>query len=340
MAKLKSGTRIYGTATVDSGLTVSAGGINATGIVTATSFSGSGTNLTGIVTSITAGTNITISGSTGNVTIDAAGGGGGGSGTFDTGITTSVYISAISGLGTNVTQNNDVFVGPGVAGTAFGIGLSFPSTAGSKYVIESIHVTNTYSNELYLTSRQDFYVSGTTWTAVPMTQRLVVPYQGSVEIINQPMIANPQDHLRFQAMSGVGATATGIDGGLDVFAVYSTKTDTNFVGVGSTVASISGAEVYRSTTYPSVVQSIRLCNYNLNIDVDASVSIYRGGTAGNVVNTGVRLGYLIYNMTIPKNSVIEILEKPKYLAINDTIVAVGSTINSISACVSAKKITS
>jgi hypothetical protein len=45
-------------------------------------------------------------------------------------------------------------------------------------------------------------------------------------------------------------------------------------------------------------------------------------------------------MTIPKNSVIEILEKPKYLAINDTIVAVGSTINSISACVSAKKITS
>ena len=38
MAKLKSGTRIYGTATVDSGLTISAGGINVTGIVTATDF--------------------------------------------------------------------------------------------------------------------------------------------------------------------------------------------------------------------------------------------------------------------------------------------------------------
>jgi len=76
MAKLKSGTRIYGTATVDSGLTVSAGGINATGIITATSFSGSGTNLTGIVTSIVAGTNITVSGSTGQVTINSSGGGG------------------------------------------------------------------------------------------------------------------------------------------------------------------------------------------------------------------------------------------------------------------------
>ncbi len=266
--------------------------------------------------------------------------GGGGSGTFDTGITTSVYISAISGVGINTAQNNDIFVGPGIGGSSFGIGLSFPSTASREYVIESIHVTNTYSNELYLNIRHDFNTGSNTWRAVPIAQRLVIPYQGSVEIINQPMIANPQDHLRFQAMSGVGATATGIDGGLDVFTVYSTKTDTNFVGVGSTVASTSGAEVYRSTTYPSVVQSIRLCNYNLNIDVDASVSIYRGGTAGGIVTTGVRLGYLVYNMTIPKNSVIEILEKPKYLAVNDTIVAVGSTINSISACVSAKLITS
>ena len=53
--------------------------INTSGIITATSFSGSGTNLTGIVTSIVAGTNITVSGSTGRVTINSTGGGGGGS---------------------------------------------------------------------------------------------------------------------------------------------------------------------------------------------------------------------------------------------------------------------
>ena len=45
------------------------------GTVNANSFSGSGTNLTGIVTSIVAGTNVTISGSTGQVTINASGGG-------------------------------------------------------------------------------------------------------------------------------------------------------------------------------------------------------------------------------------------------------------------------
>ena len=41
------------------------------GVVTATSYSGSGTNLTGIVTSIVAGTGVTISNSTGQVTVNA-----------------------------------------------------------------------------------------------------------------------------------------------------------------------------------------------------------------------------------------------------------------------------
>ena len=47
------------------------------GVITATSYSGSGTNLTGIVTSIVAGTNISISGSTGQVTINSTATGGG-----------------------------------------------------------------------------------------------------------------------------------------------------------------------------------------------------------------------------------------------------------------------
>ena len=133
----------------------------------------------------------------------------------------------------------------------------------------------------------------------------------------------------------------GINNGLDSFIVYSEKTDTDYIGTGATIVTTAGTELFTSTTNPSVLQSIRLCNYDLAIDVDASVSIYRGGSVGGILTTGVRQGYLVYNLTIPKNSVIEILEKPKYLATNDTIVVgvAGTTLtNSLSATLSGKYI--
>jgi|DEB0MinimDraft_6_1074348.scaffolds.fasta_scaffold03959_4 hypothetical protein len=307
------------TATLDVG-----GNVNVSGVTTSGSFTGSGTNLTGIVTSIVAGTNITISGSTGSVTIDAAGGGGaGGSGTFDTGITTSIYVSVTSGIGLNESQTNDIFVGPG-------IGYSFPSTAGKKYVIESIHISNSFSNELYFVGRHDFNGGSN----VPLAQRVIVPYQGATEFLDQPIVANPSDILRMQALSGVDATATGIDGGLDAWITYSTKDDTDYVGTGKTVTTATGTEIFQASTNPAMLQSIKLCNYNLNTDIDASISIYRGSLA-----TGVRLGYLVYNLTIPKNSVIEILEKPKYLAASDSIVGGASVANVLAVTLSGKYIT-
>ena len=81
---------------------------------------------------------------------------------------------------------------------------------------------------------------------------------------------------------------------------------------------------------------------SLDFDVDASVSIYRGGSVGGILTTGVRHGYLVYNLTVPKNSVIEILERPKYLAANDTVVVgvAGTTLtNSLSSTLSGKYIT-
>jgi hypothetical protein len=67
------------------------------GVVTATSYSGSGTNLTGIVTSLIAGSNISLSGSTGQVTINATGAGG----------RTLVYKTADQSITSDSTLNND-----------------------------------------------------------------------------------------------------------------------------------------------------------------------------------------------------------------------------------------
>ncbi len=92
-----------------SGIITSSGAV-VSGATTATSFSGSGTNLTGIVTSIVAGTNVTISGSTGQVTINASGGG------------TSLGIATAGGtVGTGVTLID--FRGPGISAVTVSSGI-------------------------------------------------------------------------------------------------------------------------------------------------------------------------------------------------------------------------
>lgn len=310
---------------------------NTTVIDDGRNFSGVGLTVTGgLYANGTVGTAGSILSSTGSgiawIPAPTGGGGGSGSGTFDTGITTSIYVSVTSGIGTAIagftTQqaNNDIFIGPGIA-------YSFPSTAGVEYVVESIHVTNVFSNELYLSGRHD-YNGG---SRVPIAQRVIVPYQGATELLEQPIIANPSDVIRLQALTGIGTTATGVDGGLDAFIVYSTKNDTNYIGVGKTITNGTGTEIFTSTTYPSVIQSIRIINYSPSSDVDVSLAVYRGGTVGQIATTGVRQGYFVYNLTIPQNSTIEICEKPKYLAAGDTLVGVGKTINNtVSICVSGK----
>ena len=112
---------LTGTATTAQGLT---GTPNlSVGVVTATSFSGSGTNLTGIVTSIIAGTNVTISGSTGQVTINASGGGG-----SSQWVTTDVGIHTLSNVGIGTTNPTSALTVVGVvSATSFsgsGAGLT------------------------------------------------------------------------------------------------------------------------------------------------------------------------------------------------------------------------
>ena len=329
----------YGSSTNVAQVTVDANG-RITGISNV-AISGGGTNGVTIENNgSSVGTAITTINFSSNVTATASGsiatitssGGGGDTYQFNTGITTSIYVSVNGGIGTaSIEANNDIFIGPDASYT-------FPATAGKSYVIESIHVTNIYNTNLYFTSRHDFNGGQN----VPTTQRVVVPYQGSLELLEEPIIAKPSDVLSFQALVGVGTTATGVNNGLDSFIIYSEKTDTDYIGTGVTVSTPAGTEMFTSNTNPSVIQSIRLCNYDLNIDVDASVSIYRGGSVGGILTTGVRQGYLVYNMTVPKNSVIEILERPKYLAANDTIVVgiAGTTLtDSLSATLSGKYIT-
>ena len=250
----------------------------------------------------------------------------GGSGSFDTGITTSVYVSVSAGLGTNPITFTNIFTAPGIA-------YSFPATAGVEYIIESIHVTNKSGSNLYLSGRHDFNNAA----RVPIAKQVPVPSESSIELLEQPRVANPSDIIRLQALSGLGTAATGHDGGLDAFITISRKSDINYVGIGTTIRS-TDQEVFTSVTYPSVIQSISVANYNDNVDADVTISVFRGGTVGNIAATGVRQGYLSFNLTIPKNSTIEICSKPKLLLAGDSILVTSNPTNSVGIIVAGKYI--
>lgn len=274
----------------------------------------------------TVGTAGSVLKSTGTGIEWAAAAAAGGSGTFDTGITTSVYVSVSGGIGTNPPTFTNIFTAPGIA-------YSFPATAGFDYIIESIHVTNKSGGNLYLSGRHDF--SG--GVNVPIANHIPIPVESSIELLEQPRVASPSDIIRLQALSGVGTNSTGVDGGLDAFITISRKTDVNYVGIGTTIRS-TDQEVYTSVTYPTVVQSISVANYNDNVDADVTISIFRGGTVGQIAATGIRQGYLSYNLTIPKNSTIEVCSKPKLLLAGDSILVTANPINSVGIIVAGKYI--
>lgn len=134
------------TITATSSLTVF-GDSRITGIVTATSFSGSGVNLTGIVTQIVAGTNVTINpvGGTGAVTINStASGSGGGIQIRDDG----------NIIGTGVTTIN--FAGSGISTTTVSSGIATVTIPGAWTTIkklsdQSVSATTALTNDNALT---------------------------------------------------------------------------------------------------------------------------------------------------------------------------------------------
>jgi hypothetical protein len=229
---------------------------------------------------------------------------------FNTGITTTKYASA--------SDDIDGFTA---------IAVTFPSTAGRKYLVESIHVTNITAGDLYITSRID-YDGG---EDVPFTNKVLIPEQGAIDIVDESFVCNPSDNIRLAAYNGIGATAGGILNGLDCFVTYTEKTDTNYIGIGSTTKSTFTDEtVFTSNTNPSVINTITLSNNSDVADIDASVSMFRGGT--------IRQGYFVYNLTIPQNSSVQILPKAKRLNPTDTIV-VNSTSTDLGINVAGKYIT-
>ena len=140
------------------------------------------------------------------------------------------------------------------------------------------------------------------------------------------------------------------EGALQVTVVYQSSTDTSYLNGTGTVVAISSnttsvtaglstipvAYYSTGTSFPSIIQSIRVSNISDGI-------IYPGGdypVSVGVGNSDTIFSWLAYNMVIPKNSSIELCEAPKRIGIGQSIFAFSNTPYAIEIQVAGKQKTS
>jgi hypothetical protein len=307
-------------------LNVNAGGVDVTGVVTATSLSATNANVTGVVTatsfkgsaqvgvatggtyiglatqfnfvgsgvSVTHAYNATVGIATINLFVEASAGGGGG-GDFNTGIASATAYAVTTGMATAYTA---------------------PATAGARHIVHSIHVTNIDG-----TTSAD--ISGQLYAGeYSIANTIPVPPGSSVELLKQPKILSPSETIQLQS------SATG-----DLHATITIETkagDTTYIGVGTDITSAATYTDLHIATADTMLQSILLANDDGVADVKANV-VWTDGS-NNIQ------GYYAFEMTIPADATVEILEKPKFLPNGFKIRVLANQANRLEAILSARTI--
>ena len=291
-------------------LNVNSGGINVTGVATAASFKGSGQvgvatggSYIGLATQFNfVGSGIGISHAY-NSTVGIA--------------TITLFAAAASGGGGSGLFNTGISSSVGYAvTTTMATAYTAPATVGAEHIVHSIHVTN-------IDGTNSADVSGQLYSGQFSIAHLVpVPAGSSVELLKQPKIlaANETIQLQASADSRLHATIT----------VETKAGDTTYIGVGTDITSATTYTDLWIATSNSMLQGILLANDDGTADVKARV-VWTDGS-NNIV------GYYAYDMVIPADATVEILEQPKYLPNGFKVRVYANQANRLEAILSARTI--
>jgi hypothetical protein len=271
--------------------------IDATGIITATG----GFNL-GISS---AGTSITSGPVT---TLNFIGAGN----TFSlNGTTVNISISGGGGGGGSGLFNTGITSAIGYPITT---SMATAYTATGTVVIHSIHVTN-------IDGVSSADISGQMYAgAYSLANTVPVPAGSSVELLKQPKVLTSGQTIQLQASANSDLHAT--------IAIEPQTGSTSYIGVGTDITSAATYTDLWTATANSVLQGILLANDDGSSDVKATV-VWTDGS-NNIV------GYYAYEMTIPADATVEILEQPKFLPNGYKVRVQANQANRLEAILSAK----
>jgi hypothetical protein len=291
-------------------LNVNSSGINVTGVATAASFRGGGQ-----VGVATGGTYIGLA-----TQFNFVGSGIGISHAYNSTVgiaTITLFAAAASGGGGSGLFNTGISSSVGYAvTTTMATAYTAPATVGAEHIVHSIHVTN-------IDGTNSADVSGQLYSGQFSIAHLVpVPAGSSVELLKQPKILAANETIQLQAS---------VDSRLHATITVETKAgDTTYIGVGTDITSAATYTDLWIATSNSMLQGILLANDDGTADVKARV-VWTDGS-NNII------GYYAYDMVIPADATVEILEQPKYLPNGFKVRVYANQANRLEAILSARTI--
>ena len=219
----------------------------------------------------------------------------GGSGEFNTSISGATQYDVTTSMATAYTAN---------------------ASASHRTIVHSIHICNISGSEASISAEMQGSYS--------IAHTVPVPSGSAVELLKQPKVLGPSETIELQSDTASALEAT-------IIVEY--KEDTAFWDAQVDLTSAETmTDLYTSSSYPSVVQSILLANDNGTNDVKARVAWTDG--SDNVQS------YLAYDMNIPADATVELCEQPKYLATGYKLRVYASAADRLEVTASGKQIVS
>lgn len=180
--------------------------------------------------------------------------------------------------------------------TSFATAFSAPSTAGRRYKVESVHVSNTSANPQTISASIVYAANSQT---VLFANEVPVPVGASVELLLEDRVIGPNDTIRMLASSSAS---------LSTITTYSDLSDTKLFGIGVNL----GATITDIYIAPDKarVNSILVANTS---NSDSKVTV----TWTNGSNTTV--GTIAFDLIVPANGTVELLHGPKVIPAGNKI---------------------
>jgi hypothetical protein len=192
------------------------------------------------------------------------------------------------------------------------------ATVGKTYIAHSIHVTNISSTANVNVSGQ---LVGVNYSNVSFANSVPLPIGTSVELLKKPKVLQANDYIQLLASANSNA---------HVMITIEEVNDTKLFGAGIDLVANTYTDLYTATAN-SVIESILLSNDDAN-DFDVKSTVVWTDSSNTIQ------GYISYEIIVPINSTVEVLEQPKFLPNGHKIRVQANEINRLEAIIAGKAV--